>query len=62
MDQHPEDTCESCGGPNICWFVASAIWNKVMGSPEGIVCPVCFVKRAEALGMNRGAWELRQEA
>lgn len=59
--EHPEATCEVCGGPNVVWFAANELWNKVMGGPDGVVCPVCFVHRAESLGLNGAAWELRQE-
>jgi hypothetical protein len=45
-DAHPEKTCQSCGGPNPRWSADSAWWNEVVGSPNGILCPTCFVFRA----------------
>lgn len=60
-ENHPEATCQDCNGPNIVWFAANGLWNRVMGGPDGVVCPGCFVRRAEGMGVNRHAWELRQE-
>ncbi len=48
---HPEATCRRCGGPNVCWYAPSPLWNAVMRDEEprtrperfsGIVCPTCF--------------------
>lgn len=49
---HPEDYCQRCGGPNVVWFAPNELWNQVMGSGDGIVCPVCFVKAAERVGIS----------
>lgn len=74
VDFHPEDYCHRCGRPNVCWFVASDLWNQVDVSSEatgvtgeklpssGIVCPSCFVEMFEAKGLGRLIWELRPEA
>lgn len=58
--KHPEDKCEKCGGPNIVWFISSALWNEVVraNSEAEILCPVCFVRLAEVT-QTRGVWELR---
>lgn len=45
---HPEATCQECGGPNTVWSAPNDIWNRVMGSPNGIVCFDCFVRRYRA--------------
>jgi hypothetical protein len=65
VSEHPEDTCEECGRPNVVWFAPSDLWNQVMrsgdrGAPDvfGIVCPMCFIRRAEALGVTSTAWRL----
>jgi hypothetical protein len=55
---HPEDRCQACGGPNIVWFTDSALWNRVNGSPNGILCPMCFVALAEAIGVPNAGWKL----
>lgn len=39
---HPEDTCQRCGGRNPVWYAPNYLWNGVMGSPNGIICPTCF--------------------
>ena len=49
---HPEDKCQECGRDNITWFTPSELWNKVIGDSNGILCPVCFGKRAEKLFPN----------
>lgn len=59
--------CQDCEIENPVWFAASPLWNAVMGGPEangdpgGIVCPNCFIVRAEAAGQKPTAWELRPE-
>jgi hypothetical protein len=58
---HPEDSCQRCGGPNVSWFASNALWNKVVGSPNGIWCPLCFIRAAEAAGVKPPAWEVRPE-
>lgn len=50
---HPEDFCEECGRENVTWFGPSEIWNKVVrvpGERDQMLCPVCFIKRAEKAG------------
>lgn len=54
---HPEDFCERCRRENIVWCAPSELWNKVVGSPNGILCPVCFAKLAEAGGLI-AVWRL----
>lgn len=60
---HPEATCDMCGGPNYRWFVESRGWNKAMRDPyvASIVCPNCFMKQAEARGIGH-YWEIRIDA
>lgn len=63
-ETHPEDACGKCGGPNVVWFAPSKIWNATYRKPGaveiGIVCPVCFVKDANASGFD-GAWRVAPE-
>lgn len=49
---HPESYCHRCGGVNASWFAPSDVWNEVMGSPDGIVCPNCFVLLARMRGID----------
>jgi hypothetical protein len=46
-----EAICQACGGPNIVWFVANDLWNRVMPDEGGILCPVCFALAAERHGL-----------
>jgi hypothetical protein len=62
-----EIQCDDCGGANPVWFASNELWNRVMGGPHakddpgGIVCPGCFILRAEDEGIVPTAWELRPE-
>ena len=60
-DAHPENNCQECGRPNIVWFTPNEIWNKTVGDGGGILCPVCFCKKAEAAGFYRHAWKIEPE-
>jgi len=55
----PDETgCQECGGENPVWFAPHDLWNRVMGGedckddPGGILCPVCFIRRAEMAGIK----------
>jgi hypothetical protein len=58
-DNHPENTCGRCGGPNVAWSAPSPLWNRVMRGDDisgtdlygGIVCPTCFAVLAEKVGV-----------
>jgi hypothetical protein len=63
---HPEATCEECGRENVTWFAPSKLWNKVCRANRGstadpMLCPVCFIKRAEAAGYNGQTWKVAPE-
>jgi hypothetical protein len=59
--------CGNCGSINPVWFAPNVLWNLVIGGPEatddpgGILCPACFIERAESRGIAPTAWELRPE-
>lgn len=63
----PPHLCDDCSQPNPVWFAPSPIWNLVMGGPDasddpgGIVCPNCFIQRAEQGGLVPTAWVLTPE-
>lgn len=47
----PEDgdtRCQLCGQRNVAWFAPNDLWNAVMGGADGVLCPMCFVRKAEA--------------
>lgn len=62
-----EFTCQDCGTANPVWFAPNVLWNLVMGGPEaaddpgGIVCPNCFIARAEQAGVTPTAWIVMPE-
>lgn len=49
---HPEYKCQECGERNTIWYAENELFNKVNGSPYGIICPNCFLDKSEKLGMN----------
>ena len=59
-DYPPESVCQDCNGPNPVWFAPNEVWNRVMGSPYGFVCPGCFIARSEA-GGERFIWRVAPE-
>lgn len=44
--EHPEATCKMCGTSNPFWTAENNLFNRVNGSPYGIMCPNCFIKMA----------------
>lgn len=54
VDSRP---CEDCGCQMLAWFAPNMIWNRVIGGPDaqydpgGVLCPSCFIKRAERAGI-----------
>ena len=44
--------CYRCGRKDVPFSVNSEIWNKVNGSPNGILCPACFQVKAKELGIE----------
>lgn len=56
------DICETCSRAVPVWFAPNELWNEVMGSErQSIVCPVCFIERAEHQGVIPSAWKLDVE-
>lgn len=47
-----EGECQKCGGHNPVWSAENELWNTVVGSEAGILCPVCFDKMAREKGFN----------
>lgn len=56
---HPEDFCQRCKRPNVVWFAPNHLWNKVVraNNQPGILCPICFVELAEAIGIHE-VWKV----
>lgn len=53
--------CLDCGRVDAVWFAPSELWNRVVGSPNGVLCPSCFIDRAEAAGVVPTAWRVAPE-
>jgi hypothetical protein len=54
-----EMVCDECGGLNVDgWSAPNDLWNRVTGSPYGILCPQCFTRRAADTGAHTGPWRL----
>lgn len=58
--EHPERSCNRCGGCNVAWSAPSPLWNQVMRGGDinagyedfaGIVCPTCFAVLAQEAGV-----------
>lgn len=51
-DAGPEDSCQECHGVNVSWYTPDHLWNRYVDGPadrEAIRCPICFVRRVEAV-------------
>jgi len=49
--------CINCGSRNFpVWYVRNHIWNAVMGGEVGVVCILCFERRAVVRGVKLLAW------
>lgn len=59
-DSHPEAHCQACGRDNPVWNAESEDWNLANGSPNGILCPRCFIARFEQVTGTRPIWEVRR--
>lgn len=47
------EICDECGdgyGEGYVWSAENHIWNEVNGSPNGMLCVPCFLKRAREQG------------
>lgn len=65
MSKPRELLCQLCNAEYCVWFAPNPIWNKVMRHPDGreasekysFICPNCFMKTAEELGITP-VWEV----
>lgn len=61
--------CADCGTfDNPVWFTDNILWNHVTGESvyaedahSAILCPNCFVKRADAVGLEPTGWHISAE-
>jgi hypothetical protein len=60
--------CDDCGRPSLVWFAPNDLWNRVQGGPDatddpgGMLCPYCFIMKAEKSGVKPTAWIVCTEA
>lgn len=55
---HPESVCGSCKGENPGpWSAPNDLWNQIVGSPYGIMCPNCFITLANEMGVTN-VWDV----
>lgn len=64
MDEERRTICDECGSWCPTWFAPNAVWNLAIGGPAatddpgGILCPSCFIAKAEVAGIVPSAWFL----
>lgn len=59
--------CDDCSREVEVWFAPNPLWNLVIGGPAatddpgGMLCPSCFIQRAEKAGIKPTAWVVQPE-
>ena len=56
-----EQKCDDCGRENPVWFAANEVWNAVIPGCVAMLCPICFIRRAEQDGYQCTGWQLVPE-
>jgi hypothetical protein len=57
--KHPEACCQECRGPNINWSAPNEVWNIAVDNERHLIlCPICFVRRAEERGFGPIGWRV----
>lgn len=52
------DQCQDCNREYAPWFVSSGLWLKVVGMHQGMLCPSCFLLRAQMVMGEVREWFL----
>lgn len=61
MSTSAEGICDDCGRAYPTpWYADNHLWNRVTGSPDGCLCPSCFITRAESV-LGPAIWKLSVE-
>lgn len=47
-----DSVCQNCHRENIVWSAENELFNKINGSPNGVLCPKCFENKAEEKGVK----------
>jgi hypothetical protein len=45
------ERCQDCGRSYAPWLASDSLYREVYGSLRGLLCPLCFSRRAEAKGL-----------
>jgi hypothetical protein len=53
--------CDDCNHTIPVWFINNDLWNRVIPDRRGMLCPCCFISKAEAAGIECTGWELVPE-
>ena len=56
----PVERCQECGVENVVWFTDNIVWNRVIPGRTAMLCPICFIRRADGVIPNTG-WKLVSE-
>jgi hypothetical protein len=59
--QPPPSYCGNCGRDDPVWHAPNDLWNTVVGSEAGTLCPTCFIDLAEERGVVPTAWRVAPE-
>jgi hypothetical protein len=46
------ERCEDCARGYPCWYAEADLWERVHGSPGGLLCPSCFDGQARKAGVR----------
>jgi len=56
-----DTVCHDCRAVNPVWFAPNDLWRRALGGAEGVLCPICFIAKAEAAGVRPTAWMICEE-
>jgi len=55
--RYDSELCHECGRPyyssigDTWWHADDGLWNKITGGPDGLLCPPCFTRKCNELGI-----------
>jgi hypothetical protein len=50
--------CIDCGHEFGVWFAENPVWNEIIPGRVGMLCPCCFIVRAEKHGFKTTGWKM----
>ena len=45
------EVCQDCGRAYVLWHAEGDLWDRVHGTPCGLLCPACFDRQAREAGV-----------